>query len=108
MNEGVFSKVQPVSVLFYYDGAQEYARPIRLLWKNIEYELDSVQFWYATHHDDKLVHHYTLTDLGNRYTFQLALETENLTWKLEQATALTVTAKRPLNYPLSGLVGAMG
>lgn len=107
MDEGVFLKTQQVSVLFYYDGAEEYARPIRLLWRNKEYELETVQFWYATHHNDKLVHHYTINDTEGRYTFQLALETENLTWKLEQATNLNTT-KRPLNYPMPGLVGAMG
>ena len=72
-----------VSVLFYYDGAQNYARPVRLLWRGDEYELDTVQFWHTTHHKSGLMHHYTLSDKKRQFVFRLALETDNLTWRLE-------------------------
>ncbi len=75
-----------VNVLFYYDGNQQYARPVRLSWEGEDYELSAVQFWYTEHRGQKLIHHYTIGDRDGQYTFMLALETENLTWKLEKAT----------------------
>jgi len=75
----------PIHVLFFYDGEMHYARPVRLNWENEEYELGTVQFWYTEHRGKNLIHHYTISDRDGEYTFKLALETENLTWKLEKA-----------------------
>lgn len=76
-----------VSVLFYYDHEEEYARPVRLLWRGHDYELGAVKFWHTTQHGKTVTHHYTIADTDNEYTFQLALETENLTWRLERIAA---------------------
>jgi hypothetical protein len=100
-----------VSVLFYFDGAEQYARPVRLLWQDHEYELGGVQFWYAEHRGNHLVHHYTLSDADRRYVFELALETENLTWRLIRAD-VRVEAPEPAppmpRRSFTNLVGAMG
>ncbi len=75
-----------ISVLFFYDGDEDYARPARLLWQDREYELGPVKFWHSTHHEGQLRHHYTLSDVDYDFTFQLVLETETMTWRLERAT----------------------
>ena len=94
-----------VDVLFSFNGHDQYARPVQLRWQDEQYDLGGVQFWYAEHKGNALVHHYTVGDKGGNYTFQLALETENLTWKLEKATPVT---GRGLNlWPNRELVGAL-
>lgn len=72
-----------VSVLFYYDGEEQYAHPVRLFWNSREYTLGVVQFWYTEKQGCHHVHHYTVSDADGDFTFQLRLETENLTWTLE-------------------------
>jgi hypothetical protein len=72
-----------ISVLFYYDGAQHYARPVRLSWHGDEYELGPVQFWHTTSQNGVTLHHYTLSDKKRQHVFRLVLETDNLTWQLE-------------------------
>jgi hypothetical protein len=92
-----------VDVLFSYSDG--YTRPVQLSWDGEQYALGGVQFWYAEHKGNVLVHHYTVGDKGGTYTFQLAMETENLTWKLEKATP--VTGSRLSLWPHRGLVGAL-
>ena len=75
----------PVDVLFAFDGRQQYARPVRLTWNGEDYFLGGVQFWYAEHRGAALVHHYRVGDEDGAYTFELSLETENLTWSLDKA-----------------------
>lgn len=92
-----------VEVLFSF--SDNYTRPVRLTWEGENYDLGGVQFWYAEQRGGTLVHHYTVGDKAGTYTFQLALETENLTWKLEKAVAAPVSR---LNvWSGSGLVGVM-
>lgn len=85
-------KNKNIDVLFSYNGRDQYARPVRLTWQDQEYWLDGVQFWYAEHKNGMLVHHYRISDESGRYTFELSLETENLTWNLEKATKTGSTA----------------
>jgi len=59
---------------------------VRLTWDDADYDLGGVQFWYAEHKGSVLVHHYRIGDESGDYTFELSLETENLTWRLERAT----------------------
>lgn len=75
-----------VDVLFSFNGRDQYARPVRLTWQGEDYNLGGVQFWYAEHRSDILVHHYTVGDETGEFTFELSLETENLTWKLDKVT----------------------
>lgn len=75
-----------VDVLFSYNGRDQYARPVRLTWDGEDYWLGGVQFWYAEHKKGVLVHHYRVGDESGEYTFELSLETENLTWNLSRAT----------------------
>lgn len=93
---------ESLEVLFsYVDG---YTRPIQLRYEGEVYELGGVQFWYAEHKNGSPVHHYTVGDLRSHYTFELVLETENLTWRLQKA----VPVKRGLDLGLSHrLVGAV-
>ena len=81
-----------VDVLFSFNGRDQYARPVRLTWETQEYWLGGVQFWYAEHRGKILVHHYRVSDESGEYTFELSLETENLTWKLDKATKTGSTA----------------
>lgn len=74
-----------VDVLFSFNGRDQYARPVRLTWNDEDYFLGGVQFWYAEHKGDVLVHHYRVSDQDGEYTFELSLETENLTWNLDKA-----------------------
>ena len=92
-----------VSVLFYFDGREQYARPVRLLWRGAEYELGTVQFWHTTHHGSRLTHHYTVSDRKRQFIFRLALDTEDLIWTLEGHSEQPKAA-RP---PLTRLVGAL-
>lgn len=71
-----------IDVLFSYNGRDQYACPVRLTWEGEEYWLSAVQFWYAEHKNNVLVHHYRVSDETGAYTFELSLETENLTWSL--------------------------
>ena len=73
-----------VDVLFSFNGKDQYARPVRLTWNDEDYTLGGVQFWYAERRGDTLVHHYTVGDASGDFTFELSLETENLTWKLDK------------------------
>lgn len=82
-----------------------YTRPVHLRWQGETYDLAGVQFWYAEHKGNALVHHYTVGDKAGNYTFMLAMETENLTWKLEKATP--ITGSRLNLWPNRGLVGAL-
>jgi hypothetical protein len=75
-----------IDVLFSYNGRDEYARPVRLTWQDEDYNLGGVQFWYAEHRKDGLVHHYKVGDQSGDFTFELSLETENLTWNLDKVT----------------------
>jgi len=75
-----------VDVLFSFNGRDQYARPIRLTWEGEDYFLGGVQFWYAEHKGAVLVHHYRISDDNSEYTFELSLETENLTWSLDKVT----------------------
>lgn len=104
MRNNLLSENKNIEVLFYYDGRQQYARPISLNWQDETYDLAPVEFWYAEHKGDKLVHHYMLSDRAGNYTFQLALETENLTWTLEWANATQETFGR---WPNRNLVGVL-
>lgn len=81
-----------IDVLFSYNGRDQYARPVRLTWNEEEYWLGGVQFWYAEHRGNTLVHHYRVGDESGDYTFELSLETENLTWQLERAVKTNETA----------------
>lgn len=74
-----------INVLFSFNGRDQYARPVRLTWNDEDYFLGGVQFWYAEHRGDILVHHYRVSDEHGEYTFELSLETENLTWSLDKA-----------------------
>lgn len=94
-----------VEVLFSYSDG--YTRPVQLRWQDESYDLGGVQFWYAEHKGNALVHHYTVGDKGGDYTFTLALETENLTWKLEKATPLRSNSGRINLWQHQGLVGAI-
>lgn len=85
-----------VDVLFSFNGRDQYARPVRLTWEDEEYALGGVQFWYAEHRGSILVHHYRVSDEHGDYTFDLSLETENLTWNLDRATKTASTS------PLAG------
>lgn len=76
-----------VDVLFSFNGRDQYARPVRLTWGGEDYVLGGVQFWYAEHRGKTLVHHYRVGDEHGEYTFELSLETENLTWSLDKATS---------------------
>ncbi len=78
-----------VDVLFSFNGKDQYARPVRLVWNEAEYWLGGVQFWYAEHRSGVLVHHYRISDESSEYTFELSLETENLTWSLDKAVQNT-------------------
>lgn len=78
-----------IDVLFYFNAKDQYARPVQLVWNSEEYFLGSVQFWYVEHRDSHMIHHYTVGDEHGDYTFELSLETENLTWRLEKATRQT-------------------
>lgn len=97
---------QRVSVLFYYDGDEEYARPVRLMWRGHEYELGPVKFWHTTNHDKQLLHHYSISDIDNELTFQLAMETENLTWTLERVSQQDEVFV-PTAAPAGQLIGAL-
>ncbi len=91
---------EALEVLFsFVDG---YTRPIQLRYEGDIYELGGVQFWYAEHKAGNLVHHYTVGDLGGHYTFELVLETENLTWKLQKATPVKTRFDLGLNRRLVG------
>lgn len=81
-----------VDVLFSFNGRDRYARPVRLTWQGEDYTLGGVQFWYAEHRGNILVHHYRVSDEHGAYTFELSLETENLTWNLDKATKAGSTA----------------
>lgn len=73
-----------VDVLFSFNGKDQYARPVRLTWEGEDYALGGVQFWYAEHRGQTLVHHYRVGDESGGLTFELSLETENLTWNLDK------------------------
>lgn len=81
-----------VDVLFSFNGRDQYARPVRLTWKDEDFFLGAVQFWYAEHKGTVLVHHYRVGDEHGEYTFELSLETENLTWNLDRAVKSASTA----------------
>lgn len=81
-----------VDVLFSFSGKDQYARPVRLTWHDEAYLLGGVQFWYAEHRGSVLVHHYRVSDEHGDYTFELSLETENLTWRLDKATKNVLVA----------------
>lgn len=92
-----------IEVLFSYSDG--YTQPVQLRWHDESYALGGVQFWYSEHKGAALVHHYTVGDKAGTITFQLAMETENLTWKLEKATPVN---GRSLNlWQNHGLVGAL-
>ncbi len=98
-------QVSTVDVLFSFNGKDQYARPVLLTWNDEDFALGGVQFWYAEHKKGALVHHYTVGDKEGRFTFYLALETENLTWRLEKAVS-TDGSKLKLQLNRS-LVGAL-
>jgi hypothetical protein len=81
-----------VDVLFSFNGQEQYARPVLLTWQNEDYRLGGVQFWYAENRGKVRVHHYRVGDINGEYTFELALETENLTWSLDKAIKAGTTA----------------
>lgn len=81
-----------VDVLFSFNGRDQYARPVRLTWQDEEYQLGGVQFWYTEHQGAVLVHHYRVSDEHGEYTFELSLETENLTWNLDKVTKTASTS----------------
>ncbi|MBA2279408.1 hypothetical protein H0V99_03150 [Candidatus Saccharibacteria bacterium] len=78
-----------VDVLFSFNGRDQYARPVCLTWNDEDYPLGGVQFWYAERRNGTLIHHYCVGDANGDYTFELSLETENLTWSLDKATKTT-------------------
>lgn len=96
-------KNKNVDVLFSYNGRDQYARPVRLTWDGEDYWLAVVQFWYAEHKGGTLVHHYRVSDESGEYTFELSLETENLTWSLDR-----VTEPAPQAQLTQKLVGVLG
>lgn len=90
MRNSLFSSRQNknVDVLFNFNGRDQYAQPVRLSWNGDDYWLGAVQFWYAEHKGGVLVHHYRISDESGEYTFELSMETENLTWSLDKAIEL--------------------
>jgi len=95
-----------VSVLFLYDGEEQYAHPVRLFWNAREYKLGTVQFWYTEQSGAHHIHHYTVSDEEGDFTFQLSLETENLTWTLESVAE--AVEEQPRAFASHQFVGAMG
>ena len=87
-----FENKNLVDVLFSFNGRDQYARPVLLTWEGQEYRLGGVQFWYAENRGQVRVHHYRVSDEYSEYTFELSLETENLTWNLDRATKTVSTA----------------
>lgn len=96
MHEYVQSRV---SVLFFYDGEEDFARPVRLLWQGREFELGTVKFWHTTHHGERLDHHYTVSDTDMEFNFQLSLNTESMTWVLQQATPFSQPESETIKLP---------
>ncbi len=91
-----------VDVLFSFNGRDQYARPVRLTWQGEDYFLGGVQFWYGEHRGGVLVHHYRVSDEYGDFTFELSLETENLTWNLDKVV------ENKVQHDLGrSLVGAM-
>lgn len=96
-------KNKNVDVLFSYNGRDQYARPVRLTWNDEEFWLAGVQFWYAEHKAGTLVHHYCVGDESGDYTFELSLETENLTWSLDRV--VEPAARTQMGQQLVGVLG---
>jgi hypothetical protein len=44
------------------------------------------------------VHHYRISDENGEYTFELSLETENLTWSLDRATKASTKSFSGRNF----------
>lgn len=102
-----FASTNRISVLFFYDGDEDYARPMRLLWQDREFELAPVKFWHSTQHDGHMLHHYMLSDVDYEYTFQLVLETETMTWRLARAVQASAEAdETPVMQLHTKLMGA--
>lgn len=103
MSEFAFSNLDSarpdgsINVMFYYDGAEQYAHPIEVSWQGQSYRLGSVEFWYTERHQDGFAHHYTVPTDDGELVFKLRLETKNLVWTLEAVESSIVTvAERPV------------
>jgi hypothetical protein len=75
---------EPISVVFYFDSETNLIQPYRLTWNNRDYLLGKVDFHHKTRAGKTLTHHFSLADVDGTVYFKIALDTDNLHWKLEE------------------------
>lgn len=75
---------EPVSVVFYYDANQNKLKPHLINWHGRDYKLGPIDFYHKTKHGRKVIHHFSMSDVDESTYFKIALDSENLNWKLEE------------------------
>jgi hypothetical protein len=75
---------EPVSVVFYYNAKSRHMQPHMLTWQNETYKLGKVDFWHKTKTGDKIIHHFSITDVESKIYFKLQLDSDTLCWSLSE------------------------
>ena len=75
---------EPVSVICTYNASLKRFMPLQIGWANDTYKLGKVDFYHKTKTGNKVLHHFSVTDVNERMYFRLCFDAGTLNWVLEE------------------------
>lgn len=75
---------EPISVVAYYHAEQHAFQPYQLTWQNQDWRLGRPDFHHVTRAGRSVIHHFSISDMGEHMYFKLAFHTDTLQWFLEE------------------------
>ncbi|MCA9347118.1 hypothetical protein KC930_00865 [Candidatus Saccharibacteria bacterium] len=75
---------EPVSVICTYNASLHRFTPLQLGWANETYRLGKVDFYHKTKSGTKVLHHFSMADVGGQVYFKLCFDADTLNWTLEE------------------------
>ena len=75
---------EPVSVICTYNADLKRFMPLQVGWANDTYKLGKVDFYHKTKSGNKVLHHFSVADVGGRMYFKLCFDADTLNWVLEE------------------------
>lgn len=75
---------EDISVICVYDATKKSVKPYKINWHGREYLLGPIDFHHVTTRGVVATHHFSMSDVERTTYFKIAVESENLHWKLEE------------------------
>lgn len=80
---------EPVSIVMVYNAVQQTVKPVKMLWRGREYQIEKIGYHHKEKQGNTLFHIFSVTSQNT--AFKLQLDTETLHWKLQELYDTTGT-----------------